>query len=232
MGKKLLVIEDEKNISDIIVFNAKLAGYECEVAYDGEEGLKRALKGIYDLILLDLMLPKIDGFEICRHIRRQKINTPVIMVTAREEEVDKVLGLELGADDYITKPFGVKELLARIKANIRRSESDITNEQGGNVIKIQTIEIDCDNYNVTKNGVAIELSKLEYELLVFFAKNAGKKYSREELLSQVWKYDDFYGDPRTVDVTIRRLRTKIEDDPAMPKIIQNRRNVGYFLSEN
>jgi len=231
MAKKLLIVEDDKNISYIISENAKIEGYECEVAYDGAEGLKKALENTYDLILLDLMLPKMDGFEICRQIRQEKISTPVIMLTAREEEVDKITGLELGADDYITKPFSKKELFARIKANIRRSSNDSAlSDSDANIIKIQSVVIDCEKCKIEKNSILIELSKLEYDLLVFLAKNPDKIFPREELLKYVWKYDDFYGDPRTVDVTVKRLRNKIEDDSSNSKIIKNRRGMGYYLA--
>ena len=231
MAKKLLIVEDDKNISFIISENAKIEGYECDVSYDGEQGLKKALANAYDLIILDLMLPKIEGFDICRQIRREKISTPVIILTAREEEVDKIMGLELGADDYVTKPFKIKELFARIKANIRRSSAD----PGDNIIEIQPIIIDCEKCKVEKNNVPVELSKLEYDLLVFLARNPDKIFPREELLKNVWKYDisdDFYGDPRTVDVTVKRLRDKIENDSSNPKIIQNRRGMGYYLTKN
>jgi len=245
MAKKLLIVEDEKNISYIISENAKIEGYDYDVSYDGEDGLNKALTNSYDLILLDLMLPKIEGFEICRRLRAEKIATPVIILTAREEEVDKILGFELGADDYITKPFSVKELFARIKANIRRSSADAESPgadgsggANGNIIRINTIIIDCEKHRVEKNGASTELSRLEYDLLVFLAKNPDKIFPREELLKNVWKYDisddfhDFYGDPRTVDVTIKRLRDKIEDDSSNPKIIQNKRGMGYYLAKD
>jgi len=230
MAKKLLIVEDDKNISYIISENAKIEGYECDVSYDGEDGLKKALTNIHDLILLDLMLPKMDGFAICKHIRTEKISTPVIMLTAREEETDKILGLEIGADDYITKPFSVKELFARIKANIRRSapESSLS-DPNENIIKIQSVAIDCGKCKVEKNNIPVELSKLEYDLLVYLAKNPDKIFPREELLKNVWKYEDSYGE-RTVDTTVNRLRNKIEDDSANPKIIQNKRGMGYYLT--
>jgi len=236
MARKLLIVEDDKNISYIISENARIEGYECDVSYDGEDGLNKALTNSYDLILLDLMLPKIEGFDICKQLRSEKIMTPVIILTAREEEVDKILGLELGADDYITKPFSVKELFARIKANIRRSSSDAGPAGSGrNIIKIKSVVIDCEKYKVEKNNALIELSRLEYDLLVFLAKNPDKIFPREELLKNVWKYDisdDFYGDPRTVDVTVKRLRDKIEDDSSNPKIIQNKRGMGYYLAKD
>ena len=233
MSKKLLIVEDDKNISYIVSENARVEGYECDVSYDGEDGLKKALTNAYDLILLDLMLPKIEGFDICKQIRKYKISTPVIILTAREEEVDKILGLELGADDYITKPLSVKELFARIKANIRRSSAGAgLSEANGNILKIQSVIIDCNKYKVEKNSAPVELSKLEYDLLIYLAKNPDKIFPREELLKHVWKYDDFYGDPRTVDVTVKRLRDKIEEDSSNPKIIKNMRGVGYYLTKN
>ena len=229
-GKKLLIVEDEKNISYIISENAKIEGYECDVSYDGEEGLKKALTNAYDLIILDLMLPKIEGFDICKRIRKEKIRTPVIMLTAREKEADKIMGLELGADDYITKPFSVKELFARIRANIRRSSNEPgLSDPESDIIKIQSVVIDCGKCRVEKNGVLVELSKLEYDLLVFLAGNPDKIFPREELLKNVWKYEDSYGE-RTVDTTVNRLRNKIEDDSSNPKIIQNRRGMGYYLT--
>jgi len=235
MAKKLLIVEDEKNISYIISENAKIEGYECDAAYDGEDGLQKALTNDYDLILLDLMLPKMDGFKVCERLRGANVAVPVIMLTAREEEADKVMGLEIGADDYITKPFSKKELFARIKANIRRFSAASESEAGADTIAVQqSVVIDCGKRNAEKGGVPIELSKLEYELLVFFARNPDKIFSREELLKNVWKYemgDDFYGDPRTVDVTIKRLRDKIEDDGSNPKIIKNKRGMGYYLEK-
>ena len=230
MPKKLLIVEDEKNISFIITDNATEEGYECDAAFNGEDGLDKALNNQYDLIILDLMLPKIDGFEVCRRIRAAGIITPVIMLTAREEEIDKITGLELGADDYITKPFSIKEVLVRIKANIRRSSMETTtaSEQNENIIKVGGLVIYNDKYRVEKNEEIVELSKLEYELLSFLAQNPDKIFTRAELLKNVWK-DDFYGE-RTVDTTITRLRSKIEDDTSNPKLIRNQRGVGYYLA--
>jgi len=230
MAKKLLIVEDDKNISYIISENAKVEGYECDVAYDGEQGLNKAMTNAYDLIILDLMLPKMDGFNVCKQLRYDKIFTPIIMLTAREEEADKIMGLDLGADDYITKPFSVKELFARIKANIRRSAAEsVVSDKNENIIKVQSLVIDNEKYKVEKKGEVIELSKLEYDLLSFFAKNPDRIFSRSELLKNVWK-DDFYGE-RTVDTTINRLRGKIEDDVSNPKIIQNKRGMGYYLAK-
>ena len=235
MSKKLLIIEDEHNISDIIIFNAEMAGYECDVAYDGEVGLAKARSGEHDLVLLDIMLPKLDGFEICKTLRKEGNSIPIIMLTAREEEVDKVYGLELGADDYVPKPFGVKELLARIKANIRRSENDVGStasdplQNTASLINVQSLTIDDNKRSVEKNGETIDLSKIEYDLLLFFVKSPGKIFSRETLLTNVWKYEDLYGDGRTVDTTIRRLRMKIEDDPSNPQLIQTKPKAGWYL---
>jgi len=239
MAKKLLIVEDEHNISDIISVHAEMAGYECDAAFDGEVGLKKASSGEYDLILLDIMLPKIDGFEICKNLRKDGISTPIIMLTANGEEVDRVLGLELGADDYVVKPFRVKELLARIKANIRRSENDMggnsalseSSQDNENIIQIRSLAIDNNKRRVEKNGEMIDLSKIEYDLLLFFVKNPGKIFSRENLLISVWKYDDLAGDGRTVDTTIRRLRMKIEDDPSNPKFIQTKPKAGWYLED-
>lgn len=230
--KRILIVEDEKNIVQVLAFNIMQAGYAYDIALDGEEGLKKALTGEYDLILLDLMLPKMDGFEVCRRIR-QKLATPVIIVTAREEEVDKILGFDIGADDYVTKPFSIKILLARIKANIRRYSNEMVINDAGveqdNRIVIRELEIDPDQYQVTNRGEQIELTKKEYELLFYLASNAGKVFSREELLEQVWGYDGFYGDIRTVDVTVRRLREKLEIDPTKPEYLITKRGVGYLV---
>jgi len=224
MAKKILIVEDDKNISVILSENAKVEGYDYDVAYDGEDGFAKARTGDFDLILLDLMLPKMDGFEICRQLRKEKILTPIIMLTASGEETNKIMGLDIGADDYITKPFGLKDVFARIKANIRRS-SAYTEE---NIIKIQSVAIDFEKCKVEKNNTPVELTKLEYDLLVFFAKNPDKILPHEELLKNVWK-DDFYG-KRTVDTAITRLRSKIEDDSSSPKIIKNMRGMGYYLT--
>ena len=233
--KKILIVEDEKNISQILAFNIMKAGYAYDVAYDGEEGLAKALSGDFDLILLDLMLPKMNGFEVCAGVRK-KLGTPIIMVTAREEEKDKILGLETGADDYVTKPFAINELLSRIKANIRRASGEFVRAgaeesvREEKKIEIREIVIDTERYSVAKNGTEIELSKKEYDLLVFLASNIGKPYSREELLEDVWGYEGFYGDIRTVDVTVSRLREKLEDNPSKPEYLLTKRGVGYYIS--
>lgn len=231
--KKILVVEDERKISQVIEINLMMAGYLCDVASDGEEGLRLALSGDYDLILLDLMLPKRDGFSVCREIRKT-LSTPIIMVTAKEEEADKIMGLELGADDYVTKPFSIKVLLARIKANIRRYSGEVVErvapaESEEDKIVIRELVIDNKTYTVTKNGREIELSNKEYELLYFLASHADEVFEREELLVKVWGYEGFYGGIRTVDVTISRLRTKIEEVPAEPEYIITKRSTGYYI---
>ncbi len=231
--KRILIVEDEKNIADILDYNVQKQGYDTDVAYDGEKGLALALSGGYDLILLDVMLPKMDGFEICRRVR-ERLDTPIIMLTAREEERDKVFGLELGADDYMTKPFSTAELLSRIKANIRRYSGEAVakatpEKETQEIIKIGDLEINCSAYSVKKKGKEISLSKQQYELLVFLARNRGKKYRQEALLKEVWGYDDYYGEVRTVDVTITRLRKQIEDNPSEPQYIKNKRGMGYYI---
>lgn len=230
MDKTVLIVDDEKSIVDILNFNLKKEGYHTLFAYDGLEGLELAQTRHPDLILLYVMLPHMDGFEICRHIREKDNQTPIIMLTAREEESDKVLGLELGADDYITKPFSVRELLARVKANIRRTVSvqAATPENTGNVLSRGEISIDLDRYEVFKNGKLIELSQREFDLLLALATSPGRVFTREELMTQVWNYD-YFGDLRVVDVAVRRLREKLEDKPAEPAHIVTRRGVGYYF---
>jgi two-component system response regulator VicR len=224
--KKVLIVEDEKPISDIIKFNLEKDGFEVEVAYDGEEGLEKIKTLHPDLVLLDVMLPKMDGFEVLKRTRESS-QVPVVMLTAKEEEVDKVLGLELGADDYITKPFGMRELIARIKANIRRM--DIGNSEEEIKVNIYgNLEIDMNKYEVRKNGTPLELTLREFELVKYLAERENKVFSREQLLEEVWGYE-YYGDIRTVDVTVRRLREKLEDDSADPKYIMTKRGIGYYF---
>ena len=224
-SKKILVVEDEKNIVDILVFNLRREGYGTLEAYDGVTGLQLALDQDPDLILLDLMLPRLDGFEVCRRLREQGRATPVIMLTAREEETDKVLGLELGADDYITKPFSMRELLARVKANIRRSA--MAPSVPSHKLELGRITVDEQAMTVSKDGAPLDLSQREYELVHTRATHRGQVLSREALMEQVWNYEGYVGDVRAVDVAIRRLREKIEDDPADPKFILTRRGLGY-----
>ena len=227
-AKKILIVEDEKPISDIILFNLKNEGFEVDTAYDGNDGLNKALNGSPDLILLDVMLPGIDGFEICKKVREVS-KAPIIMLTAKEEEVDKVLGLELGADDYITKPFGMRELIARIKANIRRIDFDEDRtDEPANIREFGNLVIDLNRYEVRKNGTPLELTLREFELLQYLAEKESKVFSREQLLSDVWGYE-YFGDIRTVDVTVRRLREKLEDDSSDPKYIMTKRGIGYYF---
>ena len=230
MNKRILIVEDEKNIVDILSFNLSKEGYETLEAYDGEAGLQLALEQNPDLILLDLMLPKMNGFDVCRSLRRENRSTPVIMLTAREEETDKVLGLELGADDYITKPFSMRELIARVKANIRRTAMVASTDHTNVMAAAGDLTIDTDSCLAYKSGKPLSLTQREYELLTFLASHPNKVYSRIDLMEQVWNYGYVGDDVRTVDVTVRRLREKIEADPANPVFILTRRGAGYYFS--
>lgn len=225
---KILIVDDEKNIVDILKFNLTKEGFQTVEAYDGEQAMEYALKEKPDLILLDIMLPKMDGFTVCRKLR-QTISTPIIMITAKEEEVDKVLGLELGADDYITKPFSTRELMARVKANLRRVSIESTATKESSIFRCGDLEIDIERYEVRRNNQVIELTLREFELLKFLALQQGQVFSRENLLEKVWGYE-YYGDVRTVDVTIRRLREKVESDPSNPNYIMTKRGVGYYFN--
>jgi len=231
---KILVVDDETSIVDILKLNLKRENFDVIEAYDGETALKLALTEDPDLILLDVMLPKIDGFTVCKRIR-EKSQVPIIMLTAREEEIDKVLGLELGADDYITKPFSTRELMARIKSNLRRVQAgfqlavdEVADEE--KKISYAGLELDLSHYIATKDGKMIDLTVREFELLKFLMAVPEKIYSRQELLGKVWGYE-FYGDARTVDVTVRRLREKIEIDPSNPKYIATKRSLGYYFTD-
>lgn len=228
--KKILVVDDEKPISDIVKFNLTKEGYDVYTAYDGEEALEKVEEVEPDLIVLDLMLPKIDGLEVCREIRKTH-DMPIIMVTAKDSEIDKVLGLELGADDYVTKPFSNRELVARVKANLRRhgnAKPAAVEEEETNDIEIGALIVHPDAYIVSKRGETIELTHREFELLHYLARHLGQVMTREHLLQTVWGYD-YFGDVRTVDVTVRRLREKIEDSPSHPAWLVTRRGVGYYL---
>ncbi|HLO13140.1 MAG TPA: response regulator YycF [Pseudoneobacillus sp.] len=229
MMKKILVVDDEKPIADILQFNLKKEGYEVVCAYDGNEALRRVEDFQPDLILLDIMLPQRDGMEVCREVRK-KYEIPIIMLTAKDSEIDKVLGLELGADDYVTKPFSTRELIARVKANLRRHQHviNLNDIEESNEIAVGSLIIHPDAYVVSKRGETIELTHREFELLHYLAKHIGQVMTREHLLQTVWGYD-YYGDVRTVDVTVRRLREKIEDSPSHPTWIVTRRGVGYYL---
>ena len=228
MSKKILVVDDEKPIADILQFNLKKEGYQVVCAYNGDEALKKVEEDQPDLMLLDIMLPNKDGMEVCREIRK-KYDFPIIMLTAKDSEIDKVLGLELGADDYVTKPFSTRELIARVKANMRRHQTIQEDaEVVTNDIVIGPLTIQPDAYQVLKREETIELTHREFELLHYLAKHIGQVMTREHLLQTVWGYD-YFGDVRTVDVTIRRLREKIEDNPSHPTWIVTRRGVGYYL---
>lgn len=230
--KKILVVDDEKSIAEILKFNLVKEGFEVYVAFDGQEAIDIVHKISPDLMLLDLMLPKIDGLEVCRTVR-QTHDLPIIMLTAKDSEIDKVLGLELGADDYVTKPFSNRELIARVKANLRRKSKTpaVEEEKEKSEIDLGGLIIHEDAYIVSKNGVEIELTHREFELLHYLAKHLNQVATRENLLSTVWGYD-YFGDVRTVDVTVRRLREKIEDVPSHPTWLMTRRGVGYFVRAN
>lgn len=234
MSKRILIVEDEKSIVDILSFNLGREGYDTMEALDGKTGLQLALEQDPDLILLDLMLPEMNGFEVCRSLREKGKATPIIMLTAREEETDKVLGLELGADDYITKPFSMRELLARVKANIRRSDMVAVAEAAPAAdsakVNLGRVVIDTDLLVVYKDGKALDLTQREYELIKFLAMQPGKVFSREALMEHVWNYEGYVGDVRAVDVAVRRLREKLEDDPASPAFIVTRRGLGYLFN--
>ncbi|QVK12155.1 response regulator YycF [Weissella ceti] len=226
---KILVVDDEKPISDIIKFNLSKEGYDVVVAMDGKEALEVFEAETPDLILLDQMLPEIEGTEVLRQIRTTS-QVPIIMVTAKDSEIDKVLGLEMGADDYVTKPFSNRELLARVKANLRRQAPAVaaTDDVEAGDIKIGSLIIHPDAYMVAKDGEDIELTHREFELLHHLAKHIGQVMTRDDLLQTVWGFD-YFGDVRTVDVTVRRIREKIEEAPSHPQILMTRRGVGYYL---
>jgi two-component system, OmpR family, response regulator VicR len=230
MNGKILVVDDEQPIADILKFNLEKEGYAVTCAYDGAKAVELALSEDHDLILLDLMLPVKDGLDVCREVRAKK-NTPIIMLTAKDSEVDKVLGLEMGADDYVTKPFSTRELLARVKAHLRRTVAASAQSQeasGPQGLRIHKIQIDPEMFVVYKDGEGLDLTHREFELVYYMARNCGKVMTREHLLQAVWGYD-YYGDVRTVDVTIRRLREKLEDDPSRPEYITTRRGLGYVM---
>jgi len=224
---KILIVDDEKNIVDILKYNLIKEGFETIEAYDGKEAIEKALRLNPDIILLDVMLPIYDGFAVCRKLR-EKIQTPIIMLTAKEEEVDKVLGLEMGADDYVTKPFSPRELIARIKSNLRRSA--LASATGStDVISIFDLEIDLARYEVKKDDKLIDLTAREFELIKYLVQNAGKVFSRETLMEKIWDYE-YFGDMRTVDVTVSRLREKLSNN--INEYILTKRGVGYYFRKD
>ncbi len=227
MPAKILIVDDEKNIVDILKYNLIKEGFETIEAYDGKEAIEKALRLNPDIILLDVMLPVYDGFAVCRKLR-EKIQTPIIMLTAKEEEVDKVLGLEMGADDYVTKPFSPRELIARIKSNLRRSALTST-IVSTDVISIFDLEIDLARYEVKKSEKLIDLTAREFELIKYLVQNAGKVFSRETLMEKIWDYE-YFGDMRTVDVTVSRLREKLSNN--INEYILTKRGVGYYFRKD
>ena len=228
---RILVVDDEEPIAKILDFNLRKEGYDVIVANDGEKAVELAFSEDPDLILLDLMLPKKDGMEVCREVRAQK-NIPIIMLTAKNSEIDKVLGLEFGADDYVTKPFSTRELMARVKVNLRRvaKQTEVVEEKNTSEVVIKDIVIYPEAYIIKKNGEEFDLTRREFDLFYYLAQHRGQVLTRENLLQTVWGYD-YFGDVRTVDVTVRRLREKVETDSSQPEYIMTRRGVGYFIGE-
>jgi phosphate regulon transcriptional regulator PhoB len=226
--KHILAVDDEADLLELITYNLKKEGFSVDSAPDGETALLKIKKGRYDLVILDLMLPGIQGMELCRILRNDPKTEalPVIMLTAKGEEVDKILGLEMGADDYITKPFSPRELIARVKAVLRRSMEKPAPEK---ILQVGGLMIDRERYTVTVKGKPIKLSATEFKLLLFLAERKGKVFNREQLLDAVWS-DEAFVEPRTVDVHIRRLRAQIEEDPAHPRYVKTLRGIGYFFN--
>ncbi|MEX6700548.1 response regulator transcription factor [Peribacillus frigoritolerans] len=235
MSKKILVVDDEQSIVTLLQYNLEQSGYTVITALDGEQGLEAAVEIRPDLVVLDLMLPKMDGLEVCKQLRQQKINIPILMLTAKDDEFDKVLGLELGADDYLTKPFSPREVVARIKAILRRSQlqsngSESSQDQEEGLLKLGELKVFPERYEAFFDEQQLELTPKEFELLLYLAKNKGRVLTRDQLLSAVWNYD-FAGDSRIVDVHISHLREKIEKDTKKPLYIKTIRGLGYKLEE-
>lgn len=229
MPETILVVDDEKPIAEILKFNLEKDGYRVVLAFDGEEALVVARSQHPDLMILDIMLPKLDGFGVCREIRKHS-SVPILMLTAKDQEVDKILGLELGADDYVTKPFSPREIMARVKAILRRAparEGTASTSAAPKRVQLGDLVVDLEAYSAERGGKAIDLTPKEFELLRHLALHPGQVFSREALLQDVWGFD-YFGDARTVDVTVRRLREKIEVDPGNPEYIRTRRGVGYY----
>jgi phosphate regulon transcriptional regulator PhoB len=225
--KKILVVDDEPDLVELIAYNLKKEGFDVSSAPDGEEALNKIRKETFDLVLLDLMMPGIQGMELCRILRKdpKTENLPIIMVTAKGEEVDRLLGFEIGADDYLPKPFSPRELAARVKAVLRRSSKKPLAEK---ILRLGDLMINSETYSVSKGGRPVELSATEFKLLLYLAERKGKVFGREQLLDAIWR-DEAFIEPRTVDVHIRRLRTQIEDDPSNPRYIKTRRGIGYYV---
>ncbi len=230
---QVLIVEDDANICDLVEIHLNDLGYDLEQAADGEEGLEKALNGEYSLIILDLMLPSLDGFEVCKRIRAEDKQTPILMLTAKSEEVDKVLGLELGADDYLTKPFSIRELVARVKAIFRRMDVDqeaTDAEPADKILEFGRLRIDREKRKVSLGEKVVDLTVKEFDLLMLFARNPGKAYDRQQLLDLVWGYQ-FIGYEHTVNSHINRLRNKIEEDSSNPTYIKTVWGVGYRFAE-
>ena len=245
--KTILIVDDEKMIINLLTHNLKKEGYNVIEAHDGLEAIDVASREKPDLILLDIMLPKLDGLSVCKRIKNM-MNVPILMVSAKDEELDKIVGLELGADDYITKPFSVRELLARVKANLRKADAMVAQDKNSteqskneeneekskevkrsNTIKVGILTLDLDRFEVMVNDKVVDLTLREFEVLKFLAQEPGQVVTRESLLEKVWGYE-YYGDIRTVDVTVRRIREKIEKDTSNPKILITKRGVGYYIA--
>ena len=236
--KTILIVDDEQPIVDILVYNLQKEGYRTIEAGDGITAVDMALEQKPDLILLDIMLPRLDGLSVCKRIKNS-LNVPILMLTAKDSEIDKILGLELGADDYITKPFSVRELVARVKANLRKVDAvsnpnvdykKVNETKKENKIVVGELELDLDKFEVKVRGEIIDLTLREFEVLKFLATQPGQVVTREVLLEKVWGYE-YYGDIRTVDVTVRRIREKIEKDTSAPKILITKRGVGYYVQD-
>jgi two-component system alkaline phosphatase synthesis response regulator PhoP len=233
MNKKVLVVDDEQSIVTLLQYNLQQAGFEVVTALDGETGRDLAIEEQPDLMILDLMLPKMDGMEVCKHLRQQKVMTPILMLTAKDDEFDKVLGLELGADDYMTKPFSPREVVARVKAILRRTQmitEPVVNEEDSEQIVISDLKILPQRYEAFFSNNELELTPKEFELLLYLAKHKGRVLTRDQLLSAIWNYD-FAGDTRIVDVHISHLREKIEPNTKKPVYIKTIRGLGYKLEE-
>ncbi|MBO4399855.1 MAG: response regulator transcription factor [Lachnospiraceae bacterium] len=230
MDRKVLVVDDEKLIVKGIKFSLEQDGMAVDVAYDGEEALRMVREKNYDIVFLDVMLPKLSGYEVCQQIREFSM-VPVIMITAKSEDMDKILGLEYGADDYITKPFNILEVKARMKAIFRRSGTSDNATQTSKLIELKNLTLDCDSRRLFIDGKEIRLTAKEYDLLELLATHMNKVYSRESLMNIVWGYD-FVGDVRTVDVHIRRLREKIEKDPSAPEYVHTKWGAGYYFNDH